>query len=93
MTKHFDIKVRLSQIVGNLTSEGWRKTGSLGDCVVALKHPNGNRMTLIATEKSIAYVKNGRLVKTDDITAAAAAKVLESSLPPRYVEKPEVTKD
>ena len=72
MTSRFNVQVRVSQLVDNLISEGWRKTGSLGNCVVALKHPNGNRMTLIATEKSIAFIKNGRLIKTDEITAAAS---------------------
>ena len=70
--KTTDIKTRLSQIVGELSSEGYRKTGSLGGTVVALKHPNGNRMTIIANEHSIAYLKNGHLVKSEPLTLSAA---------------------
>lgn len=73
MIKKTKIRVRLAQIVGELISEGYRKTGSIGDTVVALKHTNGNRMTIIAYEKSIAYLKNGRLIKSEPLTIGAAA--------------------
>ena len=64
-------RVRLLQIVGNLTSEGWRKTGSIGDSVIAMKHTNGNSITLIASDTSIAYIKNGRLVKNEPLPSAS----------------------
>lgn len=73
MINKTDIRVRLAQIVGELISEGYRKTGSIGDTVVALKHTNGNRMTIIANEVSIAFLKNGRLVKSEPLTIGAAA--------------------
>lgn len=65
-------KNRLLQVSGELISEGYRITGKLGDTVMALKHTNGNRITLIATEQSIATIKNGRLVKSEPITITAA---------------------
>ena len=65
-------KNRLLQISGELISEGYRITGKLGDDVMALKHTNGNRITLIATEQSIATIKNGRLVKSEPITITTA---------------------
>lgn len=67
------LKTRLEQICSNLISEGYRVTGRLG-LVRALKHPNGNRITLIGTDNSIAYIKNGRFLKKDDITAYIAAR-------------------
>lgn len=78
MNRPNNYRVRLLQIVGNLTSEGWRKTGSIGDSVIAMKHTNGNRLTLIANEESIAYIKNGKLVKQE---ALRAAPVLPSATP------------
>lgn len=65
--------VRLAQIKGEFLTEGYRQTGKIGDSVFALKHTNGNRITLIATPTSIAIMKNGRLVKTDEVTRAATA--------------------
>lgn len=65
--------VRLAQIKGEFLSEGYRQTGKIGDSVIALKHTNGNRITLIATPTSIAIMKNGHLIKTDEVTRAAAA--------------------
>lgn len=76
------IRVRLAQIVGELISEGYRKTGSVGETVVALKHTNGNRMTIIANEVSIAYLKNGRLVKYEPLTVGAAAADEHASATP-----------
>lgn len=73
MISKTDIRVRLAQIVGELISEGYRKTGSIGDTVVALKHTNGNRMTIIANEVSIAFLKNGRIVKSEPLTVGATA--------------------
>lgn len=67
------LKTRLEQICSNLISEGYRVTGRLG-LVRALKHPNGNRITLIGADNSIAYIKNGRFLKKDDITAYIAAR-------------------
>lgn len=67
------LKTRLEQICSNLISEGYRVTGRFG-LVRALKHPNGNRITLIVTNNSIAYIKNGRFLKKDDITAYIAAR-------------------
>ena len=78
MNRPNNYRVRLLQIVGNLTSEGWRKTGSIGDSVIAMKHTNGNRLTLIANEESIAYIKNGKLVKQETLRAAP---VLPSATP------------
>lgn len=67
------LKTRLEQICSNLISEGYRVTGRLG-LVRALKHPNGNRITLIASGDCIAYIKNGRFLKKDDVTAYVAAR-------------------
>lgn len=61
---------RLLQVCDGLKSEGYRVTGSLTtneSDIVALKHPNGNRMTLIAHDNEIAYIKNGKLVKSEPI--------------------------
>ena len=63
--------VRLAQIKGEFLTEGYRQTGKIGDSVFALKHTN--RITLIATPTSIAIMKNGHLIKTDEVTRAAAA--------------------
>ena len=41
--------------------------------VRALKHPNGNRITLIGTENDIGILKNGRLIKREPITVHADA--------------------
>lgn len=60
------MKRRLTQILGELTSEGYRVTGRF-EGVVYLKHPNGNRLTVIANDESFAYIKNGRLVKEEKI--------------------------
>ena len=65
-------KNRLLQVSGELISEGYRITGKLGDADLALNHTNGNRITLIVTELSIATIKNGRLVKSEPITITAA---------------------
>ena len=67
------VLVRLAQIKGEFLTDGYRQTGKIGDSVYALKHTNGNRITLIATPTSIAIMKNGRLIKTDEVTRAAAA--------------------
>lgn len=78
MSRNNNYRTRLLQIRGNLVSEGWRQTGSLGDSVFAFKHTNGNRLTLIANEESIAYIKNGKLVKQE---ALRAAPILPSATP------------
>lgn len=82
MIKKTYIRVRLAQIVGELISEGYRKTGSIGNTVVALKHTNGNRMTIKANEVSIAFLKNGRLVKSEPLTVGAAADDEHASATP-----------
>lgn len=82
MKRKTDIQVRLAQVVGELISEGYRKTGSIGNNIVALRHTNGNRMTLIASEVSIAYLKNGLLVKSEPLTVGAAAADEHASATP-----------
>lgn len=73
---------RLSQISGELCSEGYRITGRLGRSVIALKHPNGNRITLLAQESDIAIMKNGCLIKTESLlTAADCAQPNQSANP------------
>lgn len=67
------VLVRLAQIKGEFLTDGYRQTGKIGDSVFALKHTNGNRITLIATPVSIVILKNGHLVKTDEVVRAAAA--------------------
>lgn len=62
---------RLEQICSSLVSEGYRVTGKLG-AVRALKHPNGNRITVIATGNQIGIIKNGRLVKQEPVVVTAA---------------------
>lgn len=62
---------RLSQITGEFCSEGYRITGRLGLTTIALKHPNGNRISLIAIDNEIAIMKNGCLIKTESLLAAA----------------------
>lgn len=69
----FDIVNRLRQCADELVSEGYRITGRLGESVIALKHPNGNRMTLIISRGNIAYMKNGHLVKTDEVCRLQSA--------------------
>lgn len=73
---------RLSQISGELCSEGYRITGRIGRSVIALKHPNGNRITLLAQDNEIGIVKNGCLVKRESLLAAAdSAKPNQSANP------------
>lgn len=67
-------KNRLLQVEGELIFDGYRRTGKLGDMVLALKHTNGNRITLIANEENVAIIKNGRLVKSVPICTAAATE-------------------
>ena len=62
---------RLSQISGEFCSEGYRITGRLGKSVIALKHPNGNRITLVGDGNVIGIIKNGCLVKKETIFADA----------------------
>ena len=76
--QELNLLVRLEQIVSNLISEGYRLTGKLGG-VRALKHPNGNRMTLIAHDGQIAYIKNGRFIKCDDVAAAHSGAAQSSA--------------
>lgn len=64
------IRVRLAQLVGEFLNDKYRVTGRLGERVVALKHTNGNRITLIAENGSIGIIKNGKLVKVDNLAAA-----------------------
>lgn len=73
---------RLSQITGELCSEGYRITGRLGQTIIALKHPNGNRITLLAQDNEIGILKNGCLVKTESLlTAADSAQPNQSANP------------
>lgn len=74
-----NIKCRMLQICDELKAEGYRVTGSLGDTVYALKHPNGNRMTIIYAGGKIGYIKNGTLKKSETV---------ERLLPTRYVINP-----
>lgn len=62
-----NIKCRMLQICDELKAEGYRVTGSLGDTVYALKHPNGNRMTIIYAGGEIGYIKNGTLKKKERV--------------------------
>lgn len=62
-----NIKCRMLQICNELKAEGYRVTGSLGDTVYALKHPNGNRMTIIYAGGKIGYIKNGKMIKYERI--------------------------
>ena len=63
--KETNIKCRMLQICDELKAEGYRVTGSLGETVYALKHPNGNRMTIIYADGEIGYIKNGTLKKRE----------------------------
>lgn len=69
-SREISMLARLEQICSNFVSEGYRRTGKMG-AVRALKHPNGNRITLIGTENDIGILKNGRLVKREPITVHA----------------------
>ena len=73
---------RLSQKSGEICSEGYRITGRLGRYVIALKHPNGNRITLLAQDNEIGILKNGCLVKRESLlTAADCAQPNQSANP------------
>lgn len=63
MRKSKNLQEKLAQVKGEFFNDGYRQTGSLGDTCVALKHTNGNRVTLVANDYTIAVIKNGRLVK------------------------------
>lgn len=65
-----NVRVRLAQLVGEFLNDKYRVTGKLGERVVALKHTNGNRITLVAEERSIGIIKNGKLVKIDELAGA-----------------------
>lgn len=69
-----NVRCRLLQICDELKTEGYRVTGSLGSTVFALRHTNGNRMTITYTDGKIGYLKNGRLVKSEKIGAASPGK-------------------
>ena len=62
-----NIKCRMLQICDELKAEGYRVTGSLGETINALKHPNGNRMTIIYADGKIGYIKNGTLKKSETV--------------------------
>lgn len=63
MRKSKNLQEKLAQVKGEFLNDGYRQTGSLGDTCIAMKHTNGNRVTLVANETTIAVIKNGRLVK------------------------------
>lgn len=63
MRKNKNLQEKLAQVKGEFLNDGYRQTGSLGDKCIAMKHTNGNRVTLIANDNTIAVIKNGRLVK------------------------------
>lgn len=65
-------KNRLLQFAGELISEGYRITGRLGDEVIALKHTNGNRITLIASVRGVAFIKNGHFIKSEPVVIKSA---------------------
>ena len=58
------INERLEQICSGLCKDGYRVTGTLPG-IKALKHPNGNRFTILISGCNIHYLKNGRLVKSE----------------------------
>lgn len=65
-------KKRLAQARASLISEGWLLVGTMGDAVVSLRHPrNGNRMTLIAANDGLYFMKNQRLIKREPTIAPA----------------------
>lgn len=65
-------KKRLAQARASLISEGWVLVGTMGDAVVSLRHPrNGNRMTLIAANDGLYFMKNQRLIKREPTIAPA----------------------
>lgn len=67
------LQKRLSQILGELSNEGYIRVGCNGACVHGLRHPNGNRMTVIVTESEITYIKNGIVVKREPVNLAAVS--------------------
>lgn len=68
-----NVRCRLLQICDELKAEGYRVTGSLGSTVFALRHTNGNRMTITFTNGKIGYIKNGHLVKTEPVKTVTAS--------------------
>lgn len=70
--KETNVRCRLLQICDELKAEGYRVTGSLGSTVFALRHTNGNRMTISYANGEIGYIKNGRLVKTEPVKTVTA---------------------
>ena len=62
---------KLAATVAGFLSENWRVTGSINNAdetTVALKHTNGNRLSIIATSKEIAIIINGHLRSRKPIT-------------------------
>lgn len=58
------IQERFAQVCANLTTEGYRVTGTMPG-VCALKHTNGNRITTLISGGKIHTLKNGHLVKSE----------------------------
>ena len=65
------ITKKLAAIATGFFSEGWRLTGSMtisDQTTIAMKHTNGNRLSIIATPVEIAIIINGHLRKREHIT-------------------------
>ena len=73
MSKPSCMSERFEQICSSLISDGYRVTGSLPS-VRALKHPNGNRFTIVFMNNAFHYLKNGRLVKSEPFASANSEK-------------------
>lgn len=68
-----NITERLEQICSGLCKDGYRVTGSMPG-IRALKHPNGNRFTILISGRNIHYLKNSRLVKSEPFESAISAR-------------------
>ena len=68
-----NVRCRLLQICDELKTEGYRVTGSLGSTIFALRHTNGNRMTITYANGEIGYIKNGHLVKKEPFKPISAS--------------------
>ena len=74
MSKAKTFSERFEQICSDLIKDGYRVTGSLPS-VRAMKHPNGNRFTIVFMNNAFHYLKNGRLVKSEPFARASSARV------------------
>lgn len=64
MTKHEWLKMRLAQICADLVQNHYIIV-SQNDHAFFLRHPNGNRITMMIDDDDVLVMRNGCLVKSE----------------------------